>query len=55
MKVKTYQRVLELDAQPWLNLGWVEVARERLPSVSEDVLLLETDQDPAPVPAITST
>ena len=41
-------RVLELDAPMWLKLGWVEVARDRCPSVPEWSVLIEWRGDGKP-------
>jgi hypothetical protein len=48
--VTHFHRVLESAAVPWLVLGWEEVARERIQSVNEDILILEHKGAHPPMP-----
>ncbi len=38
-------RVLEPAAPPWLALGWRDVARDRVPSVEDEIIVLRWDGD----------
>lgn len=46
-----FHSVLERDLSRWLALGWCECARDRKPSVKEDIVMIEfqtSDRDAKP-------